>query len=153
MLLETKDQLAILERIEQRLDRIENNLDNPSVDRLKMLSCALNLRRAKNSSFPEQLFSTSAWDILLELYEAHLTARKLSIQAIGEVTNISQSTLLRYFDILMKHGFIYREHDSADADRSHVQLTKSAIEKLDTLFENAFSEPTELPPASMTVAQ
>lgn len=138
MLAKTTDQIAILEKIEQRLDRIENRMDTPFIDRLEMLNFALNLKRVKNSSFPNQLFSTNAWDILLELYAAHLAARKLSMSAIGRVTNISQSTLLRYFDILMKHGFIYREDDSAGTDRSHVQLTKSAIGKLDHVFENAF---------------
>ncbi|MEO9469160.1 MAG: hypothetical protein ABJD75_05915 [Parasphingorhabdus sp.] len=153
MLTQTTDQLVILERIEQRLDRIENNLGNPSVDRLQMLSFALNLRQVKNSSFPSQLFSTNAWDILLELYAAHLASKKLSMSAIGQATNISETTMLRYFDILMKHGFIYREDDAASAEKSHVQLTKSAISKLNHVLDTAVYETPVRPAVDLNKAE
>lgn len=141
------DQIAILLRIEARLKRIETNQWTKAFKNLDLAELTLDLRRERDASFPENYFSNSAWDILLDLYRAHGRGEKMQLTMVGYDANISKTTALRYLDILMQDGFVYREDDPQDNRRSYAILTQSGADNIKNMFkrfQEKIVEKTEL---------
>ena len=64
----------------------------------------LRVRRERSAIFGEGLFSEPAWDILLELFAAHLGNRTIGL---GDLTRIApESTLARWVSALEERGLV-----------------------------------------------
>lgn len=129
------DQLTILQRIEMKLDRIEQNHFAQTFEKLDMARLAFDLRRERDASFPDRYFADHGWDILLELYQANLIGRKLQYSLVGYDANIPITTALRYLDLFMQDGLVYREDDTSDNRQSYVILTPKARNLFEELFQ------------------
>jgi Mn-dependent DtxR family transcriptional regulator len=70
-----------------------------------MLSILM-LRRGREEVFGKNLFSDPAWDILLEVYAAHLGQRTLSTADLAAEIGLPESTVTRWVDVLAEHGII-----------------------------------------------
>ena len=128
------EQMDILRRIEKRLEQIESNQLAKAFQHLDLVELALAFRKEREASFPDNYFSNSAWDILLDLYRAHRRGEKMQLTMVGYDANISKTTALRYLDILMQDGFVYREDDPQDNRRSYAILTQSGADKIKNMF-------------------
>lgn len=126
---------AALERIEARLDRMETSHWGKAFAKLDMGKLALDLRRERDASFPDQYFSDNAWDILLELYQAHRAGDKLRLDLVGQNAGISHTLVLRYMDIFMQDGFVYCDDSTSDNRQCFVILTKKGLDHLESLFQ------------------
>jgi DNA-binding MarR family transcriptional regulator len=69
-------------------------------------------------------FGDPAWDILLDLYAASGTRKRICISSACIAANAPTSTALRYLARLLDHGLIKRVPDEADRRRYFVQLTE-----------------------------
>lgn len=72
------------------------------------------------------LFADPAWDLLLEIFEAHLEQRRISASALFNAGGLPQSTNFRWLAKLEADGLIERSVDPLDARRTWVSLSNSA---------------------------
>lgn len=94
------------------------------------------MRRRRDTIFGEQgMFADPSWDILLDLFIAHLRNRQISITSACMASRVPQTTGLRWLALLENDGLVVRERDPLDARRIFVQLTKPAIAKMTKAFE------------------
>ena len=61
-----------------------------------LLHAILQLRRTRNNCFPEGYFADTAWDILLDLYEARTQNRLLCTTSLAVDSKTPLATVLRY---------------------------------------------------------
>jgi DNA-binding MarR family transcriptional regulator len=118
----------------------------------------IRLRRERNRLFPSGYFADAAWEILLDLYKAHVEQRECCITDLGLGGGIPQTTMLRYLDKLHADGFIARHPDPRDRRRVFIALTEVGVAKMASLFgskPNDADEPSNihrLPVADLTRA-
>lgn len=94
----------------------------------------LRFRKYRNKAFGDDLFGEPAWDILLELYTAARTGRRLSVSGACYVSGVPQSTALRWITRLERDGHIVRINDPFDGRRSWLALSEESERKMDDLL-------------------
>ena len=65
-----------------------------------------------------------SWTILLEVYRADITGRRLSVSKLCALDEASQTTAWRRIRSMEESGLLLREQDPVDARRSFVALTE-----------------------------
>ena len=68
-----------------------------------------------------------SWTILLEVYRAEITGRRLSVSKLCALDEASQTTAWRRIRAMEDAGLLVRDQDPADARRSFVTLTEPAV--------------------------
>jgi DNA-binding MarR family transcriptional regulator len=92
------------------------------------------LRRARQDAFPGRLFSDPTWDILLNLYAAHVDSQRLSITRLTRMCGVPPTTVLRRLALLQDKRLVTRTADPFDARRVYVALSESGAEAMDRCF-------------------
>jgi hypothetical protein len=90
-------------------------------------------RRAAIFGNPD-LFGEPAWDILLDLYIAHVERKDVSVSSACIGPAAPPTTGLRWLGVLADHGLVLREHDPADQRRVLVRLTPAGLDAMDRYF-------------------
>ena len=86
----------------------------------------LRYRRLRDKVLGSELFGEPAWDILLELFAAEASGKKLSVSGACYASGVPSSTALRWIVRLEKEGLIERVDDPLDGRRSWLELTERA---------------------------
>jgi len=138
------DELKVLEELLNRLkEKRASRADDVApcgfgrVIVADQLRAILKARRRRDSVFGRHLFGEPAWDILLELYLAQLTRKKISIKAACIASAVAMTTALRWIARLQNEGLILRIGDVADRRRSWLILTEQGSEAMHEYFEGA----------------
>jgi CheY-like chemotaxis protein/DNA-binding MarR family transcriptional regulator len=84
------------------------------------------LRRLRQDSGLLAGLDEPSWTILLEVYRAEITGRRLSVSKLCALDEASQTTAWRRIRSMEENGLLVRDQDPADARRSFVMLTESA---------------------------
>ena len=93
-------------------------------------------RRVREKIFDDRsLFADPAWDMLLDLFAAHLKGKNVSVTSACLAASVPATTALRWVSILEQANLITREKDEADARRVFVRLSPLGIEKLTKVFD------------------
>lgn len=82
------------------------------------------LRLRRREHFNAKLFADPAWDILLELYAAEVSQRRIFIGRLCKLSGMPGTTALRWLDTLEREGLIARRNDPLDGRRKFVELTE-----------------------------
>jgi len=96
----------------------------------------LKSRAARASIIGEDLFADPAWDILLDLYAAHLTGETVSVSSACIAANVPYTTALRWTNALEARGLILRQNDPDDGRRTYVSLAPKAILAVEEYFKH-----------------
>ena len=99
------------------------------VDRQYILSKAIESyreRRRRERIFPLDLFGEPAWDILLDLFSAHLQNKRISVTSVCIAANVAPTTALRWISELEENKLIERFDSDTDRRVKWVKLTSSA---------------------------
>lgn len=96
---------------------------------------AIHARAQRRLHFKADLFADPAWDMLLELYAAALTQRKLTVSKLGERSGVPMTTALRWIRTLEKEGLIERGYDRLDGRRVFLILTPQGINAMAAYFD------------------
>ena len=89
-------------------------------------------RRKIDEIFEMNGFAVSpAWDIMLDLYQASIQNREISISSASIGAACPPTTALRWLHALEAEGLLRRCGDPADKRRSFVRLTDEAKEKIE----------------------
>ena len=95
-------------------------------------------RRRRGAIFKNaELFGEPAWDILLDLYIAHVEDKAVSVSSACIGSAAPPTTGLRWLGVLADHGLILREHDPEDQRRVLVRLTETGLAAMDEYFASA----------------
>jgi hypothetical protein len=118
---------------------LENNADDyGTVDRYELIHTMIGFRRNRERLLGPELFADPAWDMLLDLYAAHLRATRPSVSSLCIAATVPATTALRWLNILEKKALVVREPDSDDGRRYLLSLSSLAIESLNALFDGRF---------------
>lgn len=131
-----EDVRALLRNIELILNGVSvdaRNDDTFSIDESDILAI-LKARRNRSQFFFEKLFADPAWDILLELYAAHLGDRQMGIHSLCIGAAVPQTTALRWIRELEKNGLLSRNDDPADRRRVYASLTEKGLSAMAAYF-------------------
>ena len=69
--------------------------------------------------------------IMLELFEAKLLGKTLTVSMLGLLDGIAPTTALRYIDLLEKNGALTRRDHSTDQRMRNVEISNEAFEEID----------------------
>lgn len=95
-------------------------------------------RRRRGAIFDNpDLFGEPAWDILLDLYIAHVESKDVSVSSACIGSAAPPTTGLRWLGVLADEDLVCREHDPADQRRVLVRLTAKGLEAMDRYFADA----------------
>jgi DNA-binding MarR family transcriptional regulator len=92
------------------------------------------LRRNRNEAFPGKLFSDPTWDIMLQLYAAHLDSLRISIGRLTRLCGVPATTVLRRLGALEDRELVTRTVDRFDARRVFVALSPMGTHAMDECF-------------------
>jgi DNA-binding MarR family transcriptional regulator len=109
-----------------------NEVDASSHSRL--VEDILRFRKQRNKAFGGDLFGEPAWDILLELYTARRTDRRLSVSGACYASGVPLTTALRWISRLQRDGWITRIDDPHDKRRCWLDLSEEAETKMRDLL-------------------
>jgi len=93
------------------------------------------MRRLRSKYFPSDLFSDPCWEMLLDLYDAHLSEVEVTVTSLGAASGVPQTTALRRMDVLQGHGLIARAEDKNDQRRTIIRLTEAGLSAVESFFE------------------
>lgn len=96
-------------------------------DRREFARRVLRVRQQRNAILGADSFRDPAWDMLLELFAAHESGRKLSVSSLCYASGVPLTTALRHVDRLEEHGLVTRRGDSSDQRRWFVKPTPKAL--------------------------
>lgn len=84
------------------------------------------LRRMRRESGVLAPLDEPSWTILLEVYRAEISGRRLSVSKLCALDEASQTTAWRRIRSMEDDGLLLREQDPMDARRSFVSLTETS---------------------------
>ncbi|MEP9400292.1 winged helix DNA-binding protein [Sphingomonas silueang] len=80
-------------------------------------------RRLRGRFFDPALFADPAWDMLLDLFAAHLEDRRVSVSSLCIASAVPPTTALRWITTLVDAGLFERRDDPTDRRRAFLTLT------------------------------
>jgi DNA-binding MarR family transcriptional regulator len=92
-------------------------------------------RRERVKFFDSQLFSEPAWDMLLDLFIAKLSHKRVSVTSLCIASGVPSTTALRYIRHLESKGVISRELCISDARINYIDLTEASFRLLKEFLE------------------
>jgi hypothetical protein len=95
---------------------------------------AIRARRLRSRPFPDVLFEDPAWDMLLDLYAAHLERGQVSVSSLCIASAVPPSTALRWISKMTEDGLFVREPDPFDRRRAFMALSETALDRMNRYF-------------------
>ena len=97
-------------------------------------------RRLRSHFFDDQLFADPAWDMLLDLFHADLTYRRVSVSSLCIAAAVPATTAIRWVKALTERGLLVRRSDPFDGRRVYVELTPEAASAMRQYFAKQGAE-------------
>lgn len=97
------------------------------------------LRRMRGHFFDGDLFADPAWDILLELYNARIRHKQISVTSLCIAAEVPATTALRWISLMVERGILERQDDPDDKRRAFVSLAEPVARQLNRYFAEAGS--------------
>ena len=111
--------------------------DREAFNKPQLIRQIIEARRLRGEIFGAELFADPAWDLLLELYLAHLEQRRLSVSALFKAGGQPATTNLRWLAKLERDGLAERVNDKLDARRIWVSLSPKGVDAMKRYFDEA----------------
>lgn len=97
----------------------------------------IDARRLRATVFDSDLFADPAWDILLDLYRAHLAQQRICVTSVCFGAGVPVSTALRWLNALEERNLAKRSQDPLDGRRFFVALTDEGANAMAKYFSAA----------------
>lgn len=91
-------------------------------------------RRLRDQYFGEGLFEDPAWDMLLDLYAAHLEHSQVSVSSLCIAAAVPSTTALRWIGRMSDAGLLERRPDPFDRRRAYMALSVTALAGMEGYF-------------------
>jgi DNA-binding MarR family transcriptional regulator len=102
-----------------------------SPDAVKWL---INARRKRVRYISHDLFADPAWDILLDLFYAEITHRRVPVSSLCIASGVPATTGLRWIKSMAEQGILLRRPDQFDGRRVYVELAPEISQALRGYF-------------------
>jgi hypothetical protein len=102
----------------------------------------IDARSRRGAFLPPSLFADPAWDMLLDLFMAHLSQVRISISSLCVASNVPTTTALRWLKVMQDRGLVERRSDPLDARRHFIDLTPTGVEAMTGYFSSLGNSPT-----------
>jgi len=102
---------------------------------------ARKLRYLRKRLFGDEIDSGPAWDILLHLFESHVSQRRDTVGNVTDGTELPGATALRWMGRLEQEGLIALRDDHLDRRRRYVELSGSGVDLMTKYFSGAAPHP------------
>jgi DNA-binding MarR family transcriptional regulator len=112
-----------------RLDGAE--LPDISADEV---NAVISARRRRAEYFSGELFADPAWDMLLDLLEAEIRGRRVSVSSLCIAAQVPASTAIRWIKALVEEGLFVRRPDPRDMRRVYIELSPRASSAIRRYF-------------------
>lgn len=83
----------------------------------------LDARRERSHYLPTTAVSERAWDMMLELFHAELTRRRVGMTGLCLASGVPMATAIRHIATLVDAGLVRRIEDQHDKRRVYIELT------------------------------
>lgn len=120
-------------RIAERLAGGATDVAGPPAEEL--VGRVIHARHLRFHYFPENLFGEPAWEVLLELLQAQIEGRTVTVTALSEAAGTPGSVTLRWLNLLVGHGLVRRQPDPHDSLTELVELEPVASEAMRRYFD------------------
>ncbi|WP_265530351.1 winged helix DNA-binding protein [Sphingomicrobium marinum] len=119
-----------------RLDAVLGNLEDVQggISHAMLVRRMISLRRLREEVFPKGLFADPAWDMLLDLYGAHIAQHRVPVSSLCVAAEVPATTALRWISKLDRMNLIDRERDPHDARRVFISLRPDAVAMMRDYF-------------------
>lgn len=107
----------------------------PTRSRAEEVRACIRARRLRDKFFDPALFADPAWDILLDLYSAHLDRRDVSVSSLCIAAATPPTTALRWIAMMTDSDLLVRRPHESDRRRFNVSLSKRALDAIDQYFD------------------
>lgn len=84
-------------------------------------------RRQRRRYFSAELFGEPAWDILLDLFQARLEGKMITVTSACIAADVPLTTALRWLGVLEQEGLVERNRNVKDHRSIWVRLTDSGM--------------------------
>jgi hypothetical protein len=85
-------------------------------------------RRLRDRFFGQGVFEDPAWDMILDLYAAHLARGQVSVSSLCIAAAVAPTTALRWIAKLTDAGLFVRQPDPFDRRRAYMELSPRALD-------------------------
>lgn len=116
-------QTALLMSIDPNYDDAMH-LDTPEANLEETLEFEIKRRRDRDRILGLPQDSDPAWNIMLDLLQAHFRKLRISVSSACIASKAPSTTALRYLALLEKDGLVVRQPDATDARRQFVFLSE-----------------------------
>jgi DNA-binding MarR family transcriptional regulator len=117
---------------------VRRHLDESMDSNLQMdVRRARKLRQLRKRIFGKQMFSGPGWEILLHLFEVHLSQLCDTVGKICIGTELPGATVVRWIGRLEQERLVSLRDDQFDGRRRFVELTDSGIRLMTSYFAGA----------------
>lgn len=119
-----------------QFDSVLGNLEQvqDGISHAMLVRRMISLRRLREKIFPKGLFADPAWDMLLDLYGAHIAQHRVPVSSLCVAAEVPATTALRWIGKLDRSGLIRRERDPHDARRVFISLQPEAVDLMRDYF-------------------
>jgi hypothetical protein len=107
-----------------------DNLDVGDTNLLHKAKILVKERYRRQLYFSEVSFCEPTWDILIDLFIAHMSCKKVSVSSACIASGVPSSTALRYLLHLTEGKIINRVTDPEDGRRVYVELSAGGIQSM-----------------------
>lgn len=126
-------ELSADRRIARQADHGVDSPEPPDIS-AELVDWVISARRRRAHYFQGELFADPAWDMLLDLLEAEIRGRRVSVSSLCIAAAVPASTALRWIRALVKEGLFVRRPDPNDLRRVYVELSPEASKALRQYF-------------------
>ena len=91
-------------------------------------------RRLRSRFFEDELFADPAWDMMLELFHAELSQRRVAVSSLCIAAAVPATTALRWLKLMTNKGLFVRRDDPFDGRRIYVELAPDVSRTLRAYF-------------------
>jgi Winged helix DNA-binding domain len=106
------------------------------------VASVIRARRLRAVYFEEGLFADPAWDMMLDLFHAELTHRRVPVSSLCNAAAVPATTALRWIKTMVEKDLFVRRDDPLDGRRVYVELGAGASEALKRYFGSISDAPT-----------
>ena len=110
------------------------------VGRLRRAKSILKLRAQRDTYFDADLFGEPIWDMLLDLFVAHMEGTTITTTSLCIASRVPQTTALRYISVMQEKRLIVSRKNEDDARMRILELTPQALGALNQYFDHCDGE-------------
>lgn len=90
----------------------------------------IHARRIRRQFFDEMLFAEPAWDLLLEMFHAEISGRRISVQSLCDTACVPPTTAKRWISAMIDTGLCYCDEAVDREGRNCVELSPKASQAM-----------------------